>query len=183
MIRRLSRALWRRVRLIYLRVRYPRARFGSCCDIRAGFNLLLGEKGCLIVGRRCVLDRAMTVECHGRMTIGERVVFGHHCTLAALEEVTIGDNCMIAEQVSIRDHDHRFDSEGPVRTQGFKVAPVRIGRNVWIGAKATITRGVTIGDNAVIGANAVVTRDIPAQAVAVGVPARVIRSHEGGVRG
>lgn len=182
MMSRILRALGRRLRLYYLRLRFPRARFGSRCDIRPGLSLLIGRKACLAVGSRCVLDRAMTIECHGRLTIGDRVVFGHHCTLAALEEVIIGDYCMIAEQVSIRDHDHCFEGAGPVCHQGFKVAPVHIGKNVWIGAKATITRGVTIGDNAVIGANAVVTKDIPAQAVAVGVPARVIRTHEGGVR-
>ena len=54
-------------------------------------------------------------------------------------------------------------------------AAVTIGNNVWIGAKATITKGVTIGDNAVIGAGAVVTHDIPADCLAVGVPARVVR--------
>jgi acetyltransferase-like isoleucine patch superfamily enzyme len=51
-----------------------------------------------------------------------------------------------------------------------------IGNNVWIGAKATVTKGVTIGDNVVIGANSVVTRDIPPNSVAAGAPARVIRS-------
>jgi acetyltransferase-like isoleucine patch superfamily enzyme len=82
--------------------------------------------------------------------------------------------------VSIRDHNHRFDKlDVPVRLQGMTSAPVRIGRNVWIGGKATITKGVSIGDNAVIGANAVVTHDIPANAIAVGVPARVIKYRDG----
>ena len=60
-----------------------------------------------------------------------------------------------------------------------RVAAIRIGDNVWIGAKATITRGVTIGDNAVVGANAVVTRDVPENAVVGGVPAKVIRFANG----
>lgn len=58
---------------------------------------------------------------------------------------------------------------------GFLTAPIVIGNNVWIGAKATVTKGVSIGDNSVIAANAVVTRDIPAGTLAAGVPARVIR--------
>jgi acetyltransferase-like isoleucine patch superfamily enzyme len=55
------------------------------------------------------------------------------------------------------------------------VAPVRIGRNVWLGAKVTVSKGVAIGDNAIVGANAVVTHDIPPNAIAAGVPARIIR--------
>jgi acetyltransferase-like isoleucine patch superfamily enzyme len=93
-----------------------------------------------------------------------------------MESIEIGEDCLIAEMVSIRDHNHRFDRlDVPVRCQGMASAPIRIGRNVWIGGKATIIKGVTIGDNAVIGANAVVTHDVPANSIAVGVPARVIK--------
>lgn len=55
-------------------------------------------------------------------------------------------------------------------------APVAIGRNVWIGANATILAGVTIGDDAVVAAASVVTKNVPAQAIVVGSPARVVRS-------
>ncbi|MCC6484204.1 MAG: acyltransferase [Armatimonadetes bacterium] len=121
----------------------------------------------------------MTIECYGSLDIGPRTIFGHHCTLAVRESLIIGEDCLIAELVSIRDHDHRCDDLTiPFREQGAVVAPVRIGRNVWLGSKATVLKGVTIGDNAVIGANAVVTRDIPANAIAVGVPARVIRMRD-----
>ena len=54
--------------------------------------------------------------------------------------------------------------------------PVKIGRRVWIGSHATVLPGVTIGDGAIIGGGAVVTKDVPAYAVAVGVPARVVKS-------
>jgi len=173
---RLSAAIARRVRLKYLQARWRGARFGSGCDIRSGFHLVLGEGADLRVGPRCVLDRSMTIECHGVLHIGREVIFGHHCTLASRQSLTIGDDSLLAEMVSIRDHDHRFDQlDVPIREQGSVSAPVVIGRNVWIGAKATIVKGVMIGDNAIIGANAVVTRDIPANAIAVGIPARVIK--------
>lgn len=54
-------------------------------------------------------------------------------------------------------------------------APIHIGKNVWIGANATVTAGVTIGDNAVVAAGAVVTKDVPADTVVGGVPARIIK--------
>jgi acetyltransferase-like isoleucine patch superfamily enzyme len=103
-------------------------------------------------------------------------VFGHHCTIASDESIGIGHDCLIAEMVSIRDHDHAFSStEVSIIEQGRATAPIRIGDNVWIGGKATVTKGVTIGSNTVVGAHAVVTTDLPPDCVAVGIPARVLR--------
>jgi len=176
---RIGGGLGRRVRLFWARLRFPRARFGAACDVRSGLRLRLGPGASADFGPRCVLDNDLTIECTGRLEVGARTIFGHHCTLAACESVDIGEDCLIAEMVSIRDHDHCFDRlDVPTRDQGAAVAPVRIGRNVWLGTKVTVTKGVCIGDNAVVGANAVVTRDIPANAVAVGIPARVVRMRE-----
>jgi len=178
--RRVGVAALRRVRLALARLRYPGVRFGRRCDVRPGISIRLRTKGKFIVGAGCVLDRCLTVESHGAIVLGDRTVLGHHVTLAAHDSVLVGQDCLIAELVSIRDHDHRFtDPERPVRTQGMQVSRVRIGNDVWIGAKATITRGVTIGDHAVVGANAVVTHDVPAWAVVVGIPAQVLRYREG----
>ena len=174
---RLGPALTRRVRLAWMRLRFPRARFGAGCDIRRGFHLVLGPSARLVIGRQCVLDRDMTIECRGSLEIGDRTIFGHHCTLGVMDSLVIGPDCLIAEMVAIRDHNHRFDGpmEVPIREQGMARAPVRIGRNVWLAGKVTVLKGVSIGDNVVVGASAVVTKDIPTGAVAVGVPARVIR--------
>ena len=159
-----------------MRLRYPRARFGARCDIRRRFEMRMEVFARVEFGEHCVLDSDMTVECMGALRIGARTIFGHHCTLAAREAVTIGEDCLIAEMVSIRDHDHSFGRlDVPTREQGFAIAPVRIGNNVWLASKVTVTKGVTIGDNAIVGANAVVTHDIPANAIAVGVPAHVLR--------
>ena len=175
---RLAAALFRRLRLYWMRFRFPKASLGTGTDIRKGFHLLLGRAGRLTIGERCVLDRDMTLECRGELTIGDRTIFGHHCTLAAVDSVLIGNDCLIAEMVAIRDHDHRFDGAltTPIREQGMVSSPVRIGNNVWLAGKVTVLKGVTIGDNVVIGANAVVTKDIPANSVAVGIPAKVIRT-------
>lgn len=176
-IRSLWPAIARRLRLNYFRLRYRRARFGSGCDIRPGLDLSMSEEGHISFGTQCVLDRELTVECSGSLRVGNGTIFGHHCTLGVKEAVVIGDDCLIAEMVSNRDHDHRFDLslDIPVRDQGFACRPVYIGRNVWLGCKVTVVKGVTIGDNAIVGANSVVTIDIPTNAVAVGAPARIIR--------
>ena len=77
--------------------------------------------------------------------------------------------------MSIRDQDHRFGHGLTTAKAGFTTAPILIGNNVWIGAKATVIKGVTIGDNVVVAANSVVTHDIPSNVVVAGVPARILR--------
>ncbi len=75
--------------------------------------------------------------------------------------------------------EHIFqDPSRPVREQGIVARGIRIGDGAWIGAGAIVLDGVTVGEGAVVGAGAVVTRDIPPYAVAVGVPARVVRQRE-----
>jgi acetyltransferase-like isoleucine patch superfamily enzyme len=144
--------------------------------VRPGFRLDSKAGATVSFGERCILDRALTVEVWGTLQVGDGTIFGHHCTVGAKESVVIGADCLIADMVSIRDNDHVFDDPTrPYAQQGHVTAPVVIGRNVWLGSKVVVARGVTIGDGAVIGAGAVVTRDIPARAVAVGVPAKVVR--------
>lgn len=115
---------------------------------------------------------------HGLLEIGARSYIGQFCVICARESIIIGADCLIAENVSIRDQDHHFGPELATAKAGFSTAPIQIGSNVWIGAKATITKGVTIGDNSVVGANSVVTQDVPPNTVVAGVPANILRSIE-----
>lgn len=111
----------------------------------------------------------------GQLSIGAGSYVGPYTTINVHGEVTIGRDCLIAEMVSIRDVDHAFADPGvPVAHQGYRQAPTRIGDGVWLGARVSVLRGVTIGPGCVVGAQSVVTRDLPAGAIAVGVPARVI---------
>ena len=177
---RISMGVWRRLRRSWLRARFPRAQWGRGCDVRMGLRLALSSRGQLKVGREVVFERDATLECGGELLIGDRSIFGHHCTVAAKERIEIGHDCLIAEMVSIRDHDHAFeDFHIPIRDQGAACAPVRIGNNVWLAARVVVVKGVTIGDGAIIGAGAVVTKDVPAGAIAVGVPARVVKMRPG----
>lgn len=173
--RRGMRSVRRRLRLILVRAAHPRARFGAGCDVRTGLSLTIWPESTVAVGARCVIDRRMTVECSGRLVIGDDVIVGHDTTIGIEEAVSIGHDCLIAEFVSIRDHDHEFGRPDiPVREQGARSAPVAIGRDVWIGSKATITAGVRIGDHAIVAAGAVVTRDVEPWTIVAGVPARMI---------
>jgi acetyltransferase-like isoleucine patch superfamily enzyme len=92
-------------------------------------------------------------------------------------EVRIGCDVLIGEFVSIRDSDHVFErTDLPINQQGLIGSPIHIGDNVWISRGVAILHGVEIGRGAVVGANAVVTKMIPGMTVAVGIPAKVIRS-------
>ena len=162
--------------LLLARGRWPAVDFGARCDIRRGLTIVRLPGAKITFGERCVLDRHLTVECAGELIVGARTIFGHHCTIGAKESVRIGPDCLIAEMVSIRDSDHAISARDlPYREQGHVTTPVVVGRNVWLGSKVVVARGVHIGDNSVVGAGAVVTKDIPANSLAVGVPARVIR--------
>ncbi len=125
------------------------------------------------VGRHVTLVRDFDGRLRGELEVGDYVWFSPGCTLAVHESVSIGSNCVFAEYVSIHDNNHAGGAlQEPLAGRGFETAPIRIGRNVWVGAKATILKGVTIGDNAIVGANSVVTRDVPAGATVAGAPAR-----------
>ncbi|MCU1459187.1 MAG: hypothetical protein JWL73_3279 [Actinomycetia bacterium] len=145
------------------------AQVGRRCRIivEPGAHLVLGPGVEIDDGTTISLSRNATVE------LGSGCFVGHHCTIAARERVTIGSGTFLAELVSIRDHDH--DPDAPPSGGGALCAPVSIGRDVWLAAKVTVTRGVEIGDRTVVAANAVVTRSLPGDVVAGGVPARMLR--------
>jgi acetyltransferase-like isoleucine patch superfamily enzyme len=104
--------------------------------------------------------------------VGPTGWLGPGSVVSAQQRVVLGEGSMIAEYVTIRDHDHRHDAQHPMFAWCFVGAPVVIGENVWVGSKATIVSGVTIGDHAFVAANAVVTRDVKSGERVGGVPAR-----------
>ncbi|GAB3837273.1 sugar O-acetyltransferase [Kribbella italica] len=112
---------------------------------------------------------------HGiNVRIGRNVFVNQGCRFNDIGGIEIGDQVMIGPDVSLISSGHPVAPAE--RRSGITAAPIRIGRNVWIGASAMILQGVTVGEDAVIGAGAVVTRDVPPGTLAVGSPARVVRS-------
>lgn len=141
-----------------------RAARGAVLSVTDGGLCLLGQ------GTQIARNAQITVK-FGQLRVAENVFIGIGTVVTARQKIKIGAGTQIAEYVSIRDQDHVVGPDGVLASE-FTTAPVKIGRNVWIGAKATITKGVTIGDGSVIAAGAVVTRDVPAGATVGGVPAR-----------
>jgi len=108
------------------------------------------------------------------ISLGENFYSNYNCIILDCAEVKIGDNVMLAPNVSIFTAGHPIDAEK--RNSGLEYAiPVTIGNNVWIGGNTVINPGITIGDNTVIGSGSVLTKDIPANVIAAGNPCKVIR--------
>lgn len=104
--------------------------------------------------------------------ISPKAYIDHHKSFS----VEIGDNCYITRDCIILDHTQEKQG-GPLKIWGeIEFGKVKIGNNVFIGVKSVIMPGITIGDNVIIGAMSLVTKDIPADVVAYGQPARVIKS-------
>ncbi|RAK51449.1 sugar O-acetyltransferase [Phenylobacterium deserti] len=124
------------------------------------------------VGEGAVIRPPFHCDYGFNIRIGAGVFLNFNCVILDVVEVVIGDGTQIGPGVQILTADHPRDPAE--RASGLEFGrPIRIGRNVWIGAGAIILPGVTIGDDALIGAGAVVTRDVPPGATAVGNPARV----------
>lgn len=109
------------------------------------------------------------------ITIGAGTFVNYGCTMLDCAAITIGAACQIATGVQLVTPSHPV--EPAKRRALWECAhPITLGDNVWLGAGAIVCPGVTIGDDTVVGAGAVVTKDLPAGVVAVGNPARAIRS-------
>ena len=113
---------------------------------------------------------------YGRnLRIGAHTFINHDCSFLDLGGITIDEGVLIAPKVTISSEGHPIAIGN---RQSLSVTHVHICRNVWIGAGAVITPGVTIGENSIVAAGAVVTKDVPANVVVAGVPAKIIKELE-----
>jgi acetyltransferase-like isoleucine patch superfamily enzyme len=106
------------------------------------------------------------------LTLGRGVFINLGCRFQDTGGITIGDGTLIGHGSTLTTLNHHVD---PTRRADMIPAPIRIGRDAWLGAAVTVVPGVTIGDGAIVGAGAVVTKDVPANAIVAGVPATLIR--------
>jgi acetyltransferase-like isoleucine patch superfamily enzyme len=114
-------------------------------------------------------------DCGKNIKIGKNVFINACCRFQDQGGIEIGDGSLIGHNTTIATLNHDFN---PAKRQNLTPSPVKIGKNVWIGSDCTILPGVIIGDGAIIGAGSVVTKSVPANAIAVGNPARVIKEIE-----
>ena len=127
------------------------------------------------VGESAEIEPTLHVDYGVNISIGERFYANANCVLLDVAGITIGDDAMLAPGVQLLTATHPVDPVDRVsgRELGF---PITIGNRVWLGGGVIVGPGVTIGDDVVVGSGAVVVKDIPDGVVAVGNPARVLRS-------
>ncbi|MFV9327792.1 galactoside O-acetyltransferase [Citrobacter europaeus] len=127
------------------------------------------------VGENAWIEPPIYFSYGSNIHIGKNFYANFNFTIVDDYTVTIGDNVLIAPNVTITVTGHPVHHE--LRKSGEMFSfPVTLGNNVWIGSNVVINPGITIGDNSVIGAGSVVTKNIPPDVVAVGVPCRVIKN-------
>ncbi|MFJ7113061.1 sugar O-acetyltransferase [Streptomyces albogriseolus] len=161
--RRLERAM-------RLAARYQATYLEERDQAKAVLAELLGS-----VGEDVEIRPPLYVDYGSNITVGARTFVNYHLTALDVAAITIGEDCQIGPNVQLLTPTHPVEP-GPRRDKLEAARPITIGDNVWIGGGAIVCPGVTIGDNAVIGAGAVVTKDIPGNVVAVGNPARPVRT-------
>lgn len=156
-------------RAVALADAYHRAEIAADPKARSILNELLGR-----LGVDSYLKPPIFVDYGENISVGERVFANYNLVALDVATITIGDDVQIGPNVQLLTPTHPIDP-GPRRDKLEAAQPIVIGDNVWLGGGAIVCPGVTIGENSVIGAGAVVTKSIPANVVAVGNPARVVR--------
>lgn len=163
------------------------AAYGEGIKVARPRHLVISGPG-VVLGSHCRLDAAPDAQIHlscwpyaaSEGVESPAIKIGDYCTLSpgvrliSAKRITTGHSCTIAGNVYITDADwhernHRVFPPGPT-------APVSIGNNVWLAESVIVLKGVTIGDNTIVGAGSVVTQSLPANVIAAGNPARVIKA-------
>ncbi|KAJ5698424.1 hypothetical protein N7462_000429 [Penicillium macrosclerotiorum] len=167
------------------RARYLTGEFNAHINATISMSDIISRRGEILdkllgqAGPDIYIEPPLFVDYGCNITTGRNFYANFHLTILDCGLVSIGDNVEVGPNVSIITGEHYTQIQARREYRGREFTrSITIGNDCWIGAGAIILSGVTIGDGCSIGAGAVVRTDIPPYSVAVGVPARVIRSAE-----
>jgi acetyltransferase-like isoleucine patch superfamily enzyme len=147
----------------------------------APFVEFIGKAELMQIGESVVIETGVKLtvsslsQIKPALSIGDETFIGRYCVITAREKVFIGKKVLIAPYCYISETNHGISAGLPIQDQDATWDNVHIEDGVWLGNGCTVLPGVRIGAGAVIGANSVVTKNIPANAIAIGSPARVIK--------
>lgn len=131
--------------------------------------------------RNCVLECSPSENHNPEMVLGNDISIGEYSHITCARRIVIGDGLLTGRFVLITDNAHGRNTESelmvnPLARKIYSSGAITIGKNVWIGDKATVLPNVTIGDGAIVAANAVVVKDVPPYCVVAGCPAKVVKT-------
>lgn len=169
---------------------FMRLHFSSCHKsvLFEKVGLIVGGKN-IIIGANSNFQRGLYLtawDSYRHQHFSPQIIVGDNCAIGAYNHITcinkiiLGDGLLTGKWVTITDNSHgstdtEFLQDLPSSRELYSKGPVIIGKNVWIGDKATLLAGIKVGDGAVVGANSVVTKDVPEFTVVAGNPAKIIR--------
>ncbi|MBW4444607.1 MAG: acyltransferase [Plectolyngbya sp. WJT66-NPBG17] len=153
----------------------PACGLGSGVVVRLGFAR--SQRGEIQIAARSQLEPGVILDAWGgSISIAEDVFIGPYTVIYGQGGVTIGKDSLIAMHCRILSSNHAVPGrDRHIRWEPDVLLPTTIGEDVWLGAGVTVLGGVTIGNGCIVGAGTVVTKDLPPYAIAVGVPAKIIR--------
>ena len=153
---------------------------GALPEIIGDGRIEIGDD--VLIGGQCTWVVGFKVSQGAELMIGNRVSINYQNMISVARSVRIGDDTRVAAGVQIYDNiSHPLSPSRRLRHESFTLeesAPVVIGKNVWIGTRSIIMRGVTIGDHSVVAAGSIVTRDVPSYTLVGGAPAKVLKDIE-----
>lgn len=141
-------------------------------------RILISKDSAVHLGRNTYIRKEVDIEAYdgASVLIGSNSFINKNTTIIARFGISIGKDCIIAENVSIYDHNHGHAlGQVTFKAQPFVGTPIRIGDNVWVGAMSFIGRGVTIGNNVVIAAHSTITKDVPGNTLVKYMSRQVVR--------
>ncbi len=140
----------------------------SVGNIRLGINdhfILSPDLKKMVIGKSVSLRNYIHILVGSTATleIGNHVFMNNFCSVNCLDSIYIGENTLFGENVKLYDHNHSYSDspEFKIHHSEFNKAPIKIGKNCWLGSNVTILKGVTVGDNCIIGSGCTVYKDVP----------------------
>lgn len=164
-------------RYLRLKIFQRRVKTEGFVFLRKNARIYVGKNGRITLGPWSWIGENDALICiEGELKIGKKTVLGSYNEINCHTGIEIGDECIFADFVVLIDFDHAYkDLNVSIRKQPFSKDPIKIGNDVWLGAKVTVLKGSVIGDGCVVGAHSVVKSNIPPHSVAAGISARVIK--------
>lgn len=163
-------------RIIHLKLKYPNLKIDNQTIIEKNCKIVCVDTGELTLKGCYISEGTFIIAAQKAKLEIENTFIGRNCLISSNRRITIKNDCLIAEMVVIRDHNHNYNlNDEIIASLGNDLGEIIIENNVWVGAKATILKNTIIGKNSVIGAHSLVNTNIDSNSFFAGIPAKRIK--------